>query len=53
MRFAYLEIKLLVANILSKYKFERCEKTVEKIVLDKSGTRTNSETPIIVKVSSR
>jgi cytochrome P450 len=28
MRFALLEIKLLLASILTKYKFEKCEKTI-------------------------
>lgn len=27
-RFALLEIKLTLANILSKFKFERCDKTI-------------------------
>lgn len=53
LRFAHLEMKLLLTKILSKYKFERCDKTVKKIEIDKAGTRTQTKGPIIVKLSER
>lgn len=36
-RFALLEIKTLMVSILKSYKFEKCEKTVEKPAIDNSG----------------
>nr|UOU03277.1 cytochrome P450 3044A1/2 [Brachionus rubens] len=52
MRFALLEIKLLLAAILSKYRFEKCDKTPEKIEIDNSGFARPTK-PIFVKVSRR
>ncbi|CAF0881016.1 unnamed protein product [Brachionus calyciflorus] len=50
MRFALLEIKTLLASVLSKYSFEKCDKTPEKIQIDNSGF-ARPTCPLIVKVN--
>nr|QUF59374.1 cytochrome p450 CYP3044B7 [Brachionus angularis] len=52
MRFAQLEIKLTLANILSKYNFIKCDKTPEKIIIDSSGF-SRPKVPVILKIKSR
>jgi cytochrome P450 family 3 subfamily A len=52
MRFAILEMKLTLANILSKFRFEKCDKTPEKIEIDSSGF-ARPKVPIILKVTNR
>lgn len=52
MRFALIEIKLLLSLILSKFNFEKCEKTPEKIDIDSSGFSRPIQ-PIIVKINRR
>nr|AHL88979.1 cytochrome p450 3044A1 [Brachionus koreanus] len=52
MRFALIEIKLLLALILSKFSFEKCDKTPETIEIDNSGF-ARPKVPIIVKINRR
>nr|APA31878.1 cytochrome p450 01657 [Brachionus plicatilis] len=52
MRFALIEIKLLLTLILSKFNFEKCDQTPEKIEIDNSGF-ARPKIPIIVKVKRR
>nr|QUF59375.1 cytochrome p450 CYP3044B8 [Brachionus angularis] len=52
MRFAQLEIKLTLANILSKYNFIKCDKTPEKITVDSSGF-SRPKVPVILKIKNR
>ncbi|CAF0846127.1 unnamed protein product [Brachionus calyciflorus] len=52
MRFALLEIKILLTIVLSKYSFEKCDKTPEKIQIDNSGF-ARPTCPLIVKVNRR
>lgn len=52
MRFALVEIKLLMATILAKYQFAKCDKTPETVDLDCSG-QTRPSKPIFVKVVRR
>nr|QEV83804.1 cytochrome P450 [Brachionus rotundiformis] len=52
MRFALIEIKLLLSLILSKFYFEKCDKTPETIEIDNSGFARPVK-PIIVKVNRR
>lgn len=51
-RFALIEIKILLATVLSKFRFERCSKTPEKVTLD-SSTFSRALSPIYVKVVKR
>jgi len=51
-RFALIEIKLLMATILSRYRFEKCEKTIANIPIDSSGL-SKPKTPIYLKVVKR
>nr|ATW72294.1 cytochrome p450 CYP3044A7 [Brachionus calyciflorus] len=52
MRFALLEIKILLTSVLSKYSFEKCDKTPEKVQIDNSGF-ARPTCPLIVKVNRR
>nr|UOU03276.1 cytochrome P450 3044B1 [Brachionus rubens] len=52
MRFALIEMKIVLANILSKFRFEKCEKTPEKIEIDSSGF-ARPKVPVILKVTNR
>lgn len=52
MRFALMEIKMLLVKFLLKYKFSVCEKTPDKIEMDNSGL-AKSKVPIILKVVDR
>ncbi|CAF0837522.1 unnamed protein product [Brachionus calyciflorus] len=52
MRFAILEMKLALATTLSKFRFDTCDKTPEKIEIDSSGFARPKE-KIILKISSR
>lgn len=52
MRFALLEIKLSLANILNKFRFETCEKTPDKIEIDSSGF-ARPKTPVILAIKNR
>lgn len=51
-RFALLEIKLLITTILSKFRFEKCEKTPNNITLD-SSTLSKPNEEIFLKISRR
>nr|ATW72297.1 cytochrome p450 CYP3044B5 [Brachionus calyciflorus] len=52
MRFALLEMKLALALTLSKFRFETCDKTPEKIEIDSSGFARPKQ-KIFLKISSR
>lgn len=52
MRFAILEIKLTLANVLSKFRFETCDKTPEKIEIDSTGF-ARPKVPVILKINNR
>ncbi|CAF1067416.1 unnamed protein product [Brachionus calyciflorus] len=52
MRFALIEIKLALAEILSKFRFERCERTPEKIEIDSSGL-ARPKKPIVLRIRNR
>nr|QEV83805.1 cytochrome P450 [Brachionus rotundiformis] len=52
MRFALLEIKLTLTNIISKFRFETCDQTPDKIEIDSSGF-ARPKTPIILKIKNR
>lgn len=51
-RFAILEIKLLLATILSKYRFEKCDKTPANITMD-SSTLSKPNEHIFLKILER
>lgn len=51
-RFALLQMKYLVVKLLSKYRFEKCDKTPETITTDNSGF-SKSKVPIFLKVVKR
>lgn len=52
MRFSLIEIKIALANILSKFRFESCDKTPEKLEIDSSGFG-RPKIPIILKIKKR
>nr|QUF59373.1 cytochrome p450 CYP3044B6 [Brachionus angularis] len=52
MRFAQLEMKLTLAKILSKYRFIKCDKTPEKIIIDNSFF-ARPKIPVILKIKNR
>lgn len=51
-RFALIEMKLLMATILSQFRFEKCEKTIENMPIDKSGL-TKPKSPMYLRVVKR
>lgn len=52
MRFALLEIKIALTQILSKYYFIKCDKTPRKIRIANSGLSKPLD-PIILKFKKR
>nr|QVK45579.1 cytochrome P450 [Brachionus paranguensis] len=52
MRFAILEIKLALANIMANFRFETCDKTPEKIEIDSTGF-ARPKIPVILKIKNR
>lgn len=51
-RFALLEMKFLIVKLISKYRFDKCDKTPEIIVTDNSGF-SKSKVPIFLKFVNR
>jgi cytochrome P450 family 9 len=52
-RFALMEVKLLIFNILSKFTFEVCEKTPEKLEMMPSFTQIMFKEKIFVELKAR
>ena len=51
-RFAILEIKLTLTSIMSKFRFETCDKTPEKIEIDSTGF-ARPKIPVILRIKNR
>nr|AHL88981.1 cytochrome p450 3044B1 [Brachionus koreanus] len=49
MRFALLEIKLALTNIMTKFRFETCEKTPTMIEIDSSGF-ARPKIPVVLQI---
>ena len=53
MRFALLEIKLALANIVQRYNLMPSSKTVEPIQIDPNGTLAYAKDGIYMKIEKR
>ena len=53
MRFALLEIKLALANIVLRYNLITSSKTVEPIQIDPNGTLAYAKDGIYMKIEKR
>lgn len=51
-RFALVEIKIMLTNLLSKYRILKCAETIDKIETDNSGL-CKSKKPVLLKVEKR